>query len=192
MSCCPECGRSTPRNGRCKQCAIIDRHDISESDYEPSENEYVCTACETQYVTDGSDDCPECGSARRRYAGEVVADGGTNDFRDIPEDYWYHITIEEYDGLGSGDYSAKIDQKTSGVTGLFSFTRSEIVRKIQAQLRARSEKTVTSAGAEPRKYGPVPVRVETVFVDDQTTLGIAAADLVDEQVSITRYAGGRS
>ena len=77
MSSCPDCGSRTPRNGRCKQCAIIDRHDDTTHDeYVPTVNTYVCTECGERYQTDGSDGCPSCGSRRRRYDGELMADGG--------------------------------------------------------------------------------------------------------------------
>ena len=72
---CPDCGQQTPRAGRCKQCAVVARHEPT--DPEPARPApYECTACGTEYRTDGSEPCPDCGAWRRRYAGELATDGG--------------------------------------------------------------------------------------------------------------------
>jgi len=77
---CNNCGSRTPRNALCKQCSIIETHTPdrdADADMTASEpNEYRCSVCETEYLDDGSDGCPDCGSKRRRYIGELAIDGG--------------------------------------------------------------------------------------------------------------------
>jgi hypothetical protein len=75
MTGCPECGQPTPRAGRCKQCAIVARHEPD--DGEPTSSSlYECTECGLHYYSDGTEPCPDCGAHRRRYAGELATDGG--------------------------------------------------------------------------------------------------------------------
>ena len=71
---CNNCGSRTTRNRLCKSCSLAERHTPFRDDTpQPSVRRYKCTACGEHYQTDGSDWCPECGSQRRRYAGEEVA-----------------------------------------------------------------------------------------------------------------------
>lgn len=78
---CDRCGSRTPWNTLCKQCALRERHtpardadaDTAATD---DPNEYRCCACETEYLDDGLSGCPNCGSKRRQYIGELATDGG--------------------------------------------------------------------------------------------------------------------
>ena len=73
---CDRCGSKTPRRGLCKRCSLDERHTPArdEDASQSSVNRYECTACGTHYRSDGGDECPECGSRRRRYAGEPQTD----------------------------------------------------------------------------------------------------------------------
>lgn len=84
---CDDCGRQTPRAGRCKQCALHERYTPSDDSDAPAptSSRYECTACGAHYRTDGSDPCPECGSQRRRFAGELRADGSGDSVTGLAE-----------------------------------------------------------------------------------------------------------
>lgn len=78
---CNRCGSRTPRNALCKQCALAKRHtpardDDADTAATDDANEYRCCECETEYFDDGSGGCPDCGSKRRQYIGELATDGG--------------------------------------------------------------------------------------------------------------------
>ena len=111
MTC--RCGSETPRRGLCKQCSLDERHTPDQDGDTPqsSVSHYECTQCGTHYRSDGSDWCPECGSKRRRYAGELTSDGGVSVGRtersgliwvdvaeEYPEDGYIHPL---YDGQGA-------------------------------------------------------------------------------------------
>lgn len=74
---CDLCGSPTPRSTYCKECSRLQERDtVQDGARSVDVSEYECTSCGSLYVTDGSDACPECGARRRRFAGEVLADGG--------------------------------------------------------------------------------------------------------------------
>lgn len=67
---CEQCGKKGVSGNLCKQCGR-DRHREQQLDAdadapEPDESAFECTNCGTTYMTDGSTDCPNCGSSRRR------------------------------------------------------------------------------------------------------------------------------
>jgi hypothetical protein len=68
---CGRCGSRCTGN-YCAACARDKRHGIDDYGTESADAlPHKCTQCGTEYTTDGSADCPDCGSSRRRYAGEI-------------------------------------------------------------------------------------------------------------------------
>lgn len=66
---CADCGE--PCQGRrCRDCTRWRRRQGGRGARSEVE-EMQCTSCGNQYLTDGSDACPLCGSRRRRYAGDL-------------------------------------------------------------------------------------------------------------------------
>ena len=143
MSSCPDCGSQTPRNGRCKQCAIIDRHDDTTHDeYVPTVNTYVCTECGERYQTDGSDGCPSCGSRRRRYDGDLIADGGQT-----PEEIeTLDDLADEFDrrtrGSASSEYKAGVQDAYRAAAESVRRFRGDLENDIE-QLRERADAITT-------------------------------------------------
>ena len=87
---CQKCG-SNCHGTRCRDCERDAEAEARAGDQTQSEGadqrgplRHECTVCGTRYETDGGDSCPDCGSTRRRYAGEEWAveqqglDGGTH------------------------------------------------------------------------------------------------------------------
>mgnify|MGYP006896944499 CR=1 FL=1 len=69
---CGRCGGQCTGN-YCKPCQRDKRFgnvDSTET-HSPDVSLFACTQCGTEYETDGSDDCPDCGSSRRRFAGDL-------------------------------------------------------------------------------------------------------------------------
>lgn len=66
------CNRCTApcNNDVCIACKR-ELNELDRGGYESNAEPHECTQCGTEYETDGSDPCPECGSTRRRYAGEL-------------------------------------------------------------------------------------------------------------------------
>jgi len=87
---CRICG-SRCQGTRCRDCERDAEAEARAGDdgtdggRDPDPLLHECTACGARYETDGSDPCPECGSQRRRYAGEQWSveqqglDGGTHE-----------------------------------------------------------------------------------------------------------------
>jgi len=72
QSTCKRC--AAPTNARlCSSCQIDRRYGNTNDGGQSSSEElpHECTQCGTGYETDGTDACPNCGSTRRRYAGEL-------------------------------------------------------------------------------------------------------------------------
>lgn len=74
---CQHCG-CRAKGRYCRDCerdirrgVIHDPDDPDRSDDPDSELHHRCTACGTEYYTDGSDPCPDCGARRRRYIGPM-------------------------------------------------------------------------------------------------------------------------
>lgn len=78
---CQMCG-GRAKGRYCRKCERDRRHgnfqtaaDLAEEEHDHGETRMECTACGTEYVTDGSDACPDCGAHRRRYAGDLDDQG---------------------------------------------------------------------------------------------------------------------
>jgi hypothetical protein len=74
---CTKCGSRTTRSRLCRQCALDERYTPARDDTSQPAVTYECTGCGAHYRSDDSDECPECESQRRRYAGDLAPDGGT-------------------------------------------------------------------------------------------------------------------
>lgn len=108
---------------------------------------------------------------------------------DIPERYYYEVEVREYDGEADADYAAAVEWGSGSVAGLFADTRGEVIDRVTNVLDAQSEQTQLSVGQEYKHFGPVPVRVETVSVTDNTDLGLVPTDFVETQAQLGSFGG---
>lgn len=72
---CKRCG-SRCQGRYCQSCERDVKHGNAAADQSQPDSQdakqYECTSCGETYEDDGFSGCPECGSGRRRYIGEVA------------------------------------------------------------------------------------------------------------------------
>lgn len=71
---CNKCGQQTPRSGKCKRCAQMDRREEELQSGQSSSGPllvYECSNCGHRYEREGLESCPECDAERARCLGRA-------------------------------------------------------------------------------------------------------------------------